>query len=126
MANRVGSSKFIVNICKDSDIHNHYLFPPPPTGVDDFENLSTDNEFLLTMAWHSAYNPNGLFYGKGPQGSIAAECNKYKQVYDDLPVADDTRHIGLAFNPATIRSVHQLHIHSVCAQCFSPETFVFP
>ena len=78
-----------------------------------------EHEHLLNVAWHAAYNP---FYWMTGEGDKADNCYTKKVRYDgrdaeitDLPVATDAAEIGIAFNPGTIRSVHQLHIHIVSA-----------
>lgn len=96
---------------------NLMIIPIHNSGVDDEQNQSEDGEMTLTMAWHSAYNPYGLYYkGAGPKYPPSeSSCDQFpkSKLFEDLPVADDAANIGIAFNPATIRSVHQLHIHIV-------------
>lgn len=69
------------------------------------DNYTPKGEHLLNMAWYAAYNPYKLIYGK--------HTKLAKVPYVDLPVQKNAANIGIAFNPATIRSMHQFHIHIV-------------
>ena len=82
-----------------------YTTPPYWTGVEWYENYEDYGEHLLNLAWSAAYNPYWLIY--------SGYKKLTKRTYVDLPVQDNAAHIGIAFNPATIRSMHQLHIHIV-------------
>ena len=72
------------------------------------ENLNADGEFILNVAWKAAHNPY-LLINDGNWKDYRSGNKPYK----DLPVSDNAADIGIAFNPATIRSEHQLHVHVV-------------
>ena len=84
----------------------HYLLLPgsktadwPVIGIEDRQVLSGKMEEIWDLAWRLAFKPYAeLSYV--PAGSVA-----------DLPVSRTSCNIGLALNPASARSQHQLAIN---------------
>jgi len=84
----------------------HYLLMPgsktadwPVIGIEDRQVLTPKLENIWDLAWRLAYKPYQQLPFM-PFGSVP-----------DLPVSDTSCNIGLAINPASARSQHQMHIH---------------
>lgn len=68
-------------------------------GVEDRKVLSRKVEEIWDLAWGLAFKPYENLLSK-PFGSVA-----------DLPLSNKSCNIGMAINPASSRSQHQMHIH---------------
>lgn len=84
----------------------HFLLLPgsdkanwPVTGVEDRQVLKTKLEKIWDLAWRAAYKPYEQLTSV-PFRSVP-----------DLPPSDTSCNIGIALNPASARSQHQMHIH---------------
>lgn len=85
----------------------HYLLLPgsktadwPVIGIEDPQVLTKKLEKIWDLAWKVAYKPYSVLSGNiGPMPG--------------LPVADWSCQIGIGLNPASARSMHQMHIHVV-------------
>jgi hypothetical protein len=103
-------SIFVLNNHSKRNTHTH---TNNFEGTEDPDNLLAEHELLLSMAWKAAFDPFGAWEGKECTSKTVINANGIKETYNNLPVATNAADIGIAFNPGTIRSVHQLHIHIV-------------
>lgn len=84
----------------------HYLLMPgskaadwPVIGIEDRQVLSPALEHIWDLAWLLAFKP----YQQLPFLPFGSEA--------DLPVSVTSCNIGIALDPASTRSQHQLHLH---------------
>ena len=84
----------------------HYLLLPgssqadwPVIGIEDPQVLTPRLEHIWDLAWKLAFKPYSQLPFTAPFS------------VPDLPVANHSCRIGIALNPASARSQHQMHIH---------------